>query len=299
MSTDKQSNETEAETVLSSSDDAVYFASMKCGYIMPIADVEGYRRGHWLDIQAILDEVCEGIGFSVHRVVSHDLDVGTIHKRIVSNIYADDIVICDLSSKNPNVMFEVGMRIAFDKPLVVIKDEKTGFCFDSGTIDHLTYPHDLRYSEIYEFKENLKDRIITTIKSAKIKIKNHESPILSNFGALTTVDLNIDNVSEMEAVRSDILELKDMILNVVKNNNADRIVSDRNKVTSNKIKVLLSDIDKDEAEKIATRLELDNLDSSYYSPWDKTFVFAFSRFIYAKKAMEKIKKQGLSPSLLA
>ncbi|HAJ3045730.1 TPA: RNA helicase, partial [Escherichia coli] len=107
----------------------------------------------------MLDEVTISIGFKESRIVSTGLDVSTIHKRIVNNIYNDDIIICDVSSRNPNVMFELGMRIAFDKPVVIIKDNATQYCFDSGTIEHLEYPKDMRYSEIEKFKALLKQKI--------------------------------------------------------------------------------------------------------------------------------------------
>jgi hypothetical protein len=61
-------------------------------------------------------------------------------KRIVQNIYDNEMVICDVSAKNPNVMFELGMRLAFDKPAIIIKDDKTNYSFDTAPIEHLEYP---------------------------------------------------------------------------------------------------------------------------------------------------------------
>ncbi len=55
------------------------------------------------------------------------------------------IVVCDISARNANVMFELGMRLAFDKPTVIIKDERTPYSFDISSIEHLDYPSDLRY----------------------------------------------------------------------------------------------------------------------------------------------------------
>ena len=52
------------------------------------------------------------------RMVSDSDEVSVIQKRIVQNIYNNPIVVCDVSGKNANVMFELGMRLAFDKPVV-------------------------------------------------------------------------------------------------------------------------------------------------------------------------------------
>ncbi|HED3885898.1 TPA: hypothetical protein R4234_003715, partial [Klebsiella pneumoniae] len=73
------------------------FEEMVCGYVMPISDTPDYRSGHWEDIKSMLDEVTISIGFKESRIVSTGLDVSTIHKRIVNNIYNDDIIICDVS----------------------------------------------------------------------------------------------------------------------------------------------------------------------------------------------------------
>ena len=45
-----------------------------------------------------------------------------------------DLVIADLTEHNPNVMFELGMRMAGDKPVVLIKALGTGPLFDVGNM---------------------------------------------------------------------------------------------------------------------------------------------------------------------
>lgn len=83
---------------------------------MPISSLDGCTAEHWVEVKSI---ICEAIGavaepqFSV-KLVSDADDVGVIQKRIVQNIYSSDIIVCDVSGKNPNVMFELGMRLAFD-----------------------------------------------------------------------------------------------------------------------------------------------------------------------------------------
>jgi hypothetical protein len=62
-------------------------------------------------------------------------------------------VIGDVSCKNPNVMFELGMRLAFDKPTIIIKDDQTSYSFDISPIQNLEYPRDLRFNKIIDFKE--------------------------------------------------------------------------------------------------------------------------------------------------
>lgn len=138
------------------------------GLIMPIAEIAGLGEQHWEDVRRIITESLKGDDkYDMNiRLVSHSDEVRVIQTSIVQNIYKDDIVIIDVSAKNANVMFEFGMRLAFDKPFVVIKDNATPYIFDTGNIQHLEYPRDLRYTQIENFKETLKKKVISTLEYA-------------------------------------------------------------------------------------------------------------------------------------
>jgi hypothetical protein len=77
-------------------------------------------------------------------------------------------------------MFELGMRLAFDKPTIIIKDEKTGYSFDTGVIEHLQYPSSLRFSQIVEFRKELVRRIAATYERSQQE--PGYSPFLKSFG---------------------------------------------------------------------------------------------------------------------
>lgn len=252
---------------------SVDFSEKVCGYVMPISSSAGYRDNHWSEIKTVLDQVTNAIGFKESRIVSTGLDVSTIHKRIVNNIYNDDIIICDVSSRNPNVMFELGMRIAFDKPVVIIKDNDTQYCFDSGTIEHLEYPKDLRHSDIEKFKNELKSKIEKTLEN---NINNPDSsPILHSFGSFSVAKPNIPEMSESDEFRSELGEMKEMIFRIMRrqdtqirtNQSQDdqdspvrpRIVRDRI------LKHLLGESDQEIIEKISSLpgIRIEDIDSEY------------------------------------
>lgn len=62
-----------------------------------------------------------------------------IQSTIVNDLDAADLVIVDLSEHNPNVLFELGMRIAFNKPVCLIRAKGTAPIFD---IDHMLRVYD-------------------------------------------------------------------------------------------------------------------------------------------------------------
>lgn len=77
-----------------------------CGVVMPISTIDGCDEGHWQHVLEIIQESINTTEFEPNLVSSSD-DIGVIQKRIVQNLYENPIVVCDISAKNPNVMFEL------------------------------------------------------------------------------------------------------------------------------------------------------------------------------------------------
>lgn len=176
-----------------------------CGIVMPISATDGCPEGHWSDILDILTEAIEDAGFSGNLVSNAD-DVGIIQKRIIQNLYDNPIIVCDVSGKSPNVMFELGLRLAFDKPTIIIKDDKTSYSFDTSPIEHIEYPRDLRFTKIIEFKEKLTEKIKATHK--KSLSDPSYTTFLKHFGEFKIAKLDKKEVSGQEFILE---ELKSLI----------------------------------------------------------------------------------------
>lgn len=178
---------------------------------MPISAIGDCEAGHWIEVKDIIDSAIERAGCTP-ILVSEAQDVGIIQDRIVQNLYSNPIVVCDISHRNANVMFELGMRLAFDKPTIVIKDDKTVAPFDTGPLEYIEYPRDLRFSAINTFSERLSEKLEATLE----KPKNKRSSFLSAFGQLKSVKLESTDVSaseflieEMKLLRSEVARLRD------------------------------------------------------------------------------------------
>lgn len=176
-----------------------------CGLIMPISAIDGCNEQHWQDVKEIISSAVEKAGF-VPNLVSYADDVGIIQKRIIQNLYENPIVVCDVSGKNPNVMFELGLRLAFDKPTIIIKDNDTSYSFDTSPIEHLEYPRDLRFNKIVEFKESLGEKIKATYDKS-IKDKDYTT-FLKHFGAFTAAKIETKEVSKEDFIIEELKELK-------------------------------------------------------------------------------------------
>jgi len=116
----------------------------KCGMIMPIAthpeiparSLEGCAFPYWMEAIAETD--------FEPRLVSDDVAVGLIHEPHCDEHLQRRHPLCATwSSRNPNVMFELGLRLAFDKADDHHQRRENRLSFDTGVIEHLSYPSSL------------------------------------------------------------------------------------------------------------------------------------------------------------
>lgn len=205
-------DEPKTEDTAPKAPDEVGEQPLTCGLIMPISDFDPYPKGHWLDVKRILTETVESIGYKA-RLVSAAEHIGIIQKEIVRNLYNDQIVICDVSGRNANVMFELGMRLTFDKLTVIVKDDLTPFSFDTSPIQHLLYPHDLRYPLIQDFKTQLGEAVKATLKK-KADDPNY-SPFLKSFGDFVVPQLTTTELPEGKFIMEQLKEMKELFLSLI------------------------------------------------------------------------------------
>jgi len=113
--------------------------------------------------------------FSNQYVVRRSDDSFDITERIVQDVFTSDIVLCDLSGENsnPNVMYELGMRLALtNKPVILFREKnpKNKRIFDIQGFYAFEYtPTQYR---------KLEDHIITKLNKYENGEERYESPIL-------------------------------------------------------------------------------------------------------------------------
>src|SRR4030095_16737329 len=87
-----------------------------CFVVMPMSDVEGYAPGHWDRVyEEVFKPACEQAGFHPDRAHTKK-GTAIIMADVLLRLHRADMVLCDMSALRPNVMFELGLRQAFDQP---------------------------------------------------------------------------------------------------------------------------------------------------------------------------------------
>jgi len=117
---------------------------LKAFVIMPFTEKNDKRsEGFFKEVlNSLLIPAGLAAGFNIETANRQGSDV--IHSTIVNDLLEADLVIADLTDHNPNVLFELGMRMHADLPIALIKTNDTGKIFD---VDNML--------RVYEYNPNL------------------------------------------------------------------------------------------------------------------------------------------------
>lgn len=145
---------------------------LTCFVIMPIADTAGYEPSHFDRVyKHLIQPACIKANFKAVRadeISNTNFIVLDILRRIVES----DIAICDLSSRNPNVMYELGLRQAFNKKTVLIKDEKTINPFDVQGFRYCSYDSALRIDNAFENVNSIAKALSSTHEADSFEVNS-------------------------------------------------------------------------------------------------------------------------------
>ncbi len=112
--------------------------------IMPFTEkTNEYPKGYFDEVyNSLIVPASVEAGYTAKTAKRSGSDI--IHSTIVSDIYYADIVLADLTEHNPNVLFELGLAIAFKKKVALIRAKGTPAIFD---VDNLM--------RVYDYDKNL------------------------------------------------------------------------------------------------------------------------------------------------
>lgn len=176
-----------------------------CFIITPIGSNESsIRRATEGLIEAVIIPALIEVGFEVSNIsVAHRIsESGSINRQIIKKIIEDDLAIVNLTGLNPNVMYELAVRHAIAKPLVMLAEEGTNLPFDIVDQRTIFYKNDMLGAV------QLKDDLINFVQSsiANTKVENplinmiQENNALSNVTSIgkSAVELIIDRLDRLE-----------------------------------------------------------------------------------------------------
>lgn len=170
----------------------------ECFVIMPISQQLGYDENHFtLVYEDIIKPSIESNNMIPKRA-DETKNTNLIQLDILRRIIETPMAICDMSSKNPNVFYELGMRQAFDMPIVLIKDEITKTPFDISGLRYVTYKKDMKHRDVVEAVTELTECIKETI--LKRKDKNEINSLIRLMEISSPAKINNLDIPETEKI---------------------------------------------------------------------------------------------------
>ena len=212
--TTKKTDETKEVTEKSENND--------CFIIMPIADHPDYKQGHFKRVyDDIFKPACIAAGYRPVRA-DDTKQANLIQLDILQKLLESPMAICDLSTRNPNVLFELGLRQAFDKPTILVQEEGTPRIFDINIFRYVEYRNSLDYREVLADQRAIEEVLIETKQAvAEGKSVNSIIKLLSITSSASLQDpSNYGDKEYFQILMSEINSLKREIVDnryVIKN----------------------------------------------------------------------------------
>lgn len=145
----------------------------ECFVMMPISDPDGYASGHFQRVyEDIIRPACQMAGYRATRA-DHVQETNLIHLDMLQRLLNAPVAVCDLSTRNANVLFELGLRQAFDKPVVLIRETGTPELFDVAPLRATPYRPTRIYNEVIEDHAKIRDAILATVRAAEKKERKY------------------------------------------------------------------------------------------------------------------------------
>ena len=178
----------------------------KCFIAMPVAtrkeheDIYGDPQ-HWRHVmETLFVPAIEAAG--MEPVLPSADGSEMIHGRIIENLSESAMVLCDLSSHNPNVFFELGVRTSMNLPVALVKDEQTTIPFDTSGINTWQYASSLKAWDIPKEIEALSEFLKKSVASCA-----GQNPLWRHFGLTIRANEPSSDESPTDA-RIDLLTAK-------------------------------------------------------------------------------------------
>ncbi|WP_417540982.1 hypothetical protein [Microbacterium maritypicum] len=169
-----------------------------CFIAMPITvhddEAELYRDPeHWAHVMRhLFIPAIEAAGYTAIEPSANGTSM--IHGRIINHLATADLVLCDLSQHNPNVLFELGVRTSLNKPVALVKDEHLKLPFDIQGLNTHPYSSKLHAWELPGEIDALTAHIHSTREESA-----GTNPLWRHFGVAITAETPSVDVSPVDA----------------------------------------------------------------------------------------------------
>lgn len=173
---------------------------------MPISDNSNYPSNHFTRVyEHLIIPACKIANFIPIRA-DDVINTNYIAIDVIKKIIESEMVLCDLSSQNPNVLYELGIRQAFNKPVTLIKDRITKRIFDIQGFRDFEYDETLRVDNVQNDVDKLSQILTSTYNESSDDINSlvsllglRPARIINNTEISNETKLILNSISNIES----------------------------------------------------------------------------------------------------
>ncbi|MGI1832996.1 hypothetical protein [Bacillus altitudinis] len=266
--------------------------------VMPIGQENSeVRRSAEGIYQTVIKPILQDFGYVSYA--AHEIDdTGSINKQIIERLLNDDLVVANLTDLNPNVMYELAVRHASRKPIIIVCDKKTKLPFDIIDERTLFFTNDMK--GVIELNEPFK-RMVRSFEN-EIKIDNPIYRVARD----NLIEKNMDTSGEDYTIYKKLNELEKIILSSISLNRNNSLNSNLDRETKDyyEISFHLEERDFDivamEISKIAEECNIFDLKISNGSgDSDECYIKVNSKYNNIRKFRKYLAKMGYETDITA
>lgn len=172
-------------------------ADKRCFVISPIGEEDSkVRKDADLVLKHIIRPPIEAEGFNIVRADQIEKS-GLITNQIIEHVLESELVVADLSGRNPNVFYELALRHAVRKPLIQLIRRGEELPFDVAGMRTITYDVDV------ESADKTKQSISAFLTSYSPSMEA-ESPISAAIDLYANKEGKSSTSTQLTRIRNDV-----------------------------------------------------------------------------------------------
>ena len=185
-----------------------------CFVIMPISSTQSTSEEEWTEIYGNLIKPAvenSGLGYTCHRSKAGR---GNIIKDILTDLYQGHVVIAELTDKNPNVFYELGVRHTLRKRTLLICQKGDTLPFDLNSYCVCFYGWKTEPQRV-AFRTEIRE-LLVNLEEEPDKADSPVWDFLAQRGEVLEDIIKRDNIAKLDALRHEAKSLLDHLVYQIK-----------------------------------------------------------------------------------